>query len=238
VTRTVRAHQSGDMELSDRDGAVVRWVGGFSQLSGSHIRELAFHDRSQTPLDRALKRLVKAKYLARVGRRSSGDRAGSGAYVYQLGPRGWSYVHRKGSYWPYRAISHHALKVADVYLDVAKADRAGVLQVLRYALEWPVGNARADLVLEIGVEATRKVRNYFVEVDLATERPRRIEEKCVAYYRAFTSSTAAVFPYVLFVVPDEYRRQEIHRVIARQPAEAQALFKVCLFSDVIEEVTS
>lgn len=78
------------MELSPRDLALVQLVARFSQLAAPHLGEVIFGERSCTPLDRALARLVRHNYLRRVGRRSTEDRPGSGGYVYELGKIGWA----------------------------------------------------------------------------------------------------------------------------------------------------
>ncbi len=62
------------MELSPRDLALVQLVARFSQLAAPHVGEVVFGERSCTPLDRALARLVRHSYLRRIGRRSTEDR--------------------------------------------------------------------------------------------------------------------------------------------------------------------
>jgi hypothetical protein len=76
------------LQLTTRDLEIVRLVEQFSQLSSAHMSELFFADRSHSVPDRVLCRLVRLGYLARVGRRNSGDQGGASAYVYQLGRYG------------------------------------------------------------------------------------------------------------------------------------------------------
>ncbi|MGQ0719503.1 MAG: replication-relaxation family protein, partial [Pseudonocardiales bacterium] len=106
------------MELSPRDLALVQLVARFSQLAAPHLGEVIFGERSCTPLDRALARLVRHDYLRRVGRRSTDDRPGSGGYVYELGKAGWAAAGKPQRYRRKYGISNHTLKVADVYVEL------------------------------------------------------------------------------------------------------------------------
>jgi hypothetical protein len=68
----------------------------------------------------------------------------------------------------------------------------------------------------------------WLEVDRGTEHLDKIQEKCERYWKAFTSGQwEGVYPYVLFVVPDERRADAIQRVFRAGPAEARQLFSVC-----------
>jgi hypothetical protein len=205
-------------------------------MSTSQIRAVVFHQLSQTPLDRALSRLVRGRYLLRVGRRASSAKGGVGSLVYQLGPKGWAMLQKPGRYWPFRAVNEHILRAADVYVALLAAERENRLKVLSFELEKIVGDARADIWLELGMIAQRLRATYCIEVDLGTERPSRIVEKCAAYYRAFTSSTADTFPYIVFVVPDEWRQAEITKIIEGLKDEERALFRVCLLDELIPEL--
>jgi len=222
--------------LSPRDAMVVRQVGRLGQMSTAHLRAALFHGVTQTPLDRSLSRLVRARYLLPVGRRVSSAKGGAGSVVYQLGPRGWVMLEKPGRYWPYRSVNEHSLRAADVYVALLAAEREGHLKVLSFELEKPVGDARADVWLELGLVARRVRVPYCLEIDLGTERPSRIAEKCAAYWRAYDTSTAETFPYIVFVVPDEWRRSEITRLIEKFDDKRRALYRVCLFDELVPEL--
>ncbi|WP_369029001.1 replication-relaxation family protein [Streptomyces adonidis] len=216
------------MELSDRDMEVVRAVGRFYQLATSHVAALLFPDTTGTPVDRTLARLVRLEALNRIGRRATGPQGGAGAYVYQLGPRGWWLLGREGRYRPYRAINHHMLKVADVYVDLLAAEKGGGIKILHAELEQPIGNARPDLTVELGFVEQRQKMSYAIEVDLGSEKPRIIAGKCAAYIEAFRRGLRDPFPYVLFLVPDEWRKSEVSRVLGRL-TEGREVFSVRSF---------
>jgi hypothetical protein len=83
--------------------------------------------------------------------------------------------------------------------------------------------------------------SWFVEIDRATESPRRIADKC-RRYRAYELADLeyrryGVFPGVVFIVPDEHRARVIQQVIASQPPEARGLFWVAIKTDAIRTLT-
>lgn len=218
------------MNLAARDLTVVQLVGRFSQLTSTHVGEVLFAEVTDTPLDRALKRLVQHGYLRRLGRRST-DSAGSGGYVYELGRVGWAELGKPEGYRRKYGISNHALKVADIYVEFVRAHRAGDVELIHWELEKPYGDARADLVVYLGRDGKRL--DYCLEIDLGTERPHIIRRKLDYYWKAAPSD--GNFPYVAFLVPDSYRKYEIERVIGRLE-EGRELFSVHLFESAVAEL--
>jgi hypothetical protein len=220
--------------LSPRDVLVVELVGQFRLVSAEQIRELLFSEqRSKTPMDRALKRLTDAGYLTRIGRMVGGFGGGSGQYVYQLGRVGWRYLGKGGGYRPLRVIDQHTLMIAECFVILKRLERSGGLTVIRYDAD-PVSRQTVgdilltpDAYVEIGVAATRQKFIFWLEIDRDTENAETIRGKCVRYWRAFQSWDGEVFPYIVFVVPDDARRRELERIIAGGPDEAQKIFQVC-----------
>lgn len=219
--------------LSSRDVQVVELVGRFRLLAAEQIRDILFSEQaSKTPLDRALKRLTDAEYLARLGRMVGGFGGGSGQYVYQLGRAGWRQLGKGGGYRPLRVIDHHALQIAECFVLLKASERGGELSVISYAADPASRQTVAGILLtpdayaELGVPATRQKFMFWLEIDRDTENAEIIRGKCVRYWRAYQAWPGDVFPYVVFVVPDELRRRELERVIAGGPDDAQALFRV------------
>jgi Replication-relaxation len=223
------------MELSGRDIAVLRLANQYKQIAPSHLAAAVFADVSATPLDRCLHRLVEHQYLVRIGRRASSFKGGAGGFVYQLGPRGWWYLKRPGQYFK-RAVSEHALKVADAFVELLEGRAAGKLDILHLATEYPVGDAVADMYVELGVYNPRRKLSFFLEIDLGTERVKRIEAKLDAYLKAYRASELEIFPYIVFVVPDDWREHEINRIIKNHAGKE--LFSVCLFGKTVDKLLS
>ncbi|MEV6422620.1 replication-relaxation family protein [Streptomyces sp. NPDC051662] len=219
------------MQLTTRDLEIVRLVEQFSQLSSVHISELVFADRSHSVPDRVLARLVRLSYLARVGRRNSGDQGGAGAYVYQLGRYGRVLLDIESR--PSANVSNHALLVADSYVSLRQAERASVLTVKRWDVELSVPPVRADLFVSLDFPGQRRSGSYFLEADLATERPQRIVEKLEGYWQAAGASEDEYFPYVVFVVVHPGRRQELARIAKRLPEERQEMVRIFMLGELI-----
>ncbi len=222
--------------MHERDRAIVLAVGRFGQLASAHVQSLFFTDNaSQTPHRRSLARLTESKYLARIERRmAGGSGAGSGQYVYQLGPKGWDLCRRDGRYFPHRAVNHHSLAVADAFVSLHMAEQAGKLTIERYDVEDDahriIAHTRLTPDLFVRVRPIGgKPLSLWVEVDLGTERQRQIADKLARYYNAYTHATTddiPAFPRVLFLVPDAFRQEQIADWVGRQPEESQRLFRV------------
>lgn len=231
--RSVTAWGSGPI-LSPRDVAVLELVGLFRLVGAEQIRAVLFFDlASKTPLDRALKRLTDAGYLGRIGRMVGGFGGGSGQYVYQLGRAGWRYLGRGGGYRPLRVIDHHTLTIAECFVMLKRLERSGQFTVIRYDAD-PVSRRTVgeilltpDAFVEVGVPATRQKYALWLEIDRDTENADVIRGKLSRYWHAYQAWDGDVFPYVVFVAPDESRRRELDRVIAGGPDEARAIFQVC-----------
>lgn len=220
------------MELLERDYEVIKLVDTFTQLASTQIAELLFADRSHSVPDKVLGRLVRNGYLARVGRRTSGIKGGAGAFVFKLGRYGRALLDVDGYQSP--TVNNHALMVADVYVELRRAEKLGVLRLTDWAVETPVPpSVRADLAVSLDFPQQSRSSRYFLEIDLGTERPARITEKIAGYWRAVEANTADWFPYVVFVVRQQARKNELARVFGRLPEERQEMVRVCLFPELV-----
>lgn len=225
--------------LSAREQTVVEAVAQLGQLTARQIGTLAFAGlKSATPMKRTLKRLTDRGVLARLRLRIvGGDGGGSSTYVYQLGRQGGRLLRLQRDYPRYTAVDDHMLDTSECFVQLKRLEHAGVLSVLDYRGEEAAYREVAgikltpDLYVQLGFAASGVQLFRWLEVDRATERAPQIAEKCGRYWRAYDQWDervhGAVFPRVLFVVPDEKRQREIERVIAKQLIEARPIFQVC-----------
>jgi hypothetical protein len=220
------------MTISDRDRQLIRLADYFSQLSTSQFLALAFAEsQSRTSCDRALKRLVDDRYLAKVEKRRSvgGARGGSGEYVYQLGPAGWVICKREGRY-NRKAVDYHALAIVDVYARLIEAQRGGAFLLDGFTPEPEChmtvdGNElRPDLPIELS-RPTGAHLSAWLEIDLGTERQARLSEKMTRYAKAYRSGKVDPFPRVVFVAHDDERAREIGWMVSKLPDDEAVLFK-------------
>ena len=230
---------SGTQQLSARDRTVIEYVAQFRQLTPRHLHTFVFGElASQTPCDRTLKRLVDGKYLMRLHRLVGGTQGGSAQYVYQLGRQGWRLLGRAGEYWAPRAVNLHALAIADCLVKLKIAEKAGALEVASFITE-PACHVNVggllltpDAFVELKLGDGRGHLISWLEVDRGTEHLGTIQEKCERYWKASISGQwDGVFPFVLFVVPDEHRKRVIDRVVQAGPTGAKGLFAVGRFAD-------
>ncbi|MFC8080351.1 replication-relaxation family protein [Streptomyces sp. NPDC057307] len=220
------------MELTYRDYEILKLVGTFGQLASTHLKELVFADRSHTIPDTVLKRLKHHGYLSVVGRRASGDKGGAGAYTYKLGRYGRSLLTVNRTASP--NVNDHALMVADTYLELKRAENAGILKVRDWEVERSVPPlVRADLFVAVEYPQQGRIGQYFLEIDRQSEAPKRIREKVAGYWRAVESSTADYFPFVVFVVKNEARKRELERLFKQLPGDQQEMVRVYLLNELI-----
>lgn len=240
-TPAVESVELNSMRLLARDQQVLTWVDRFGQLTTSQIRALVFFEnRSATPCEVALKRLVKAELLEHVAQRHPGGRLGGSAVnVFQLGREGWRLFYegrRKFS----RVIKAHSLSMADAFIAAKTAEREGWLDIFSYAIESDAwlnvagADIRPDLFLELGLPETQEGRVLWIEVDLGSEREKQIVDKLERYtfaYRNAADLPLESFPSVLFLAPDAERVQDIRQYVKRferRQSVPDGLFSVAL----------
>lgn len=223
------------MELTTRDYDVLRLTQTFSQVASTHITELLFADVSHSVPDKVLGRLVRLSYLSRVGRRATSAKGGAGAFVYQLGRAGRLLLDVEGRLSP--NVNNHALMMADVYLELRRAEKTGILSVMVWEVERRVPpSVRADLYVSLDFPQQGRSSAFFLEIDLSTEQPARIREKVAGYWRAVEASSEEFFPYVVFVVRHQVRRNELARIFRRLPEEQRDMLRVYLIGELIPEL--
>jgi hypothetical protein len=237
-------------ELSPTAHAIISTMATVRIATGKQIERLHFTNGTNISRVRmrniTLGRLTDLGVLARWRKPSSGFGGGSEPYFYALDRTGQMIaMPDKPNYWrePYPGASFlaHRLAVTELYVLCHEAIERGF--TLRTFEPEPLcwrqlpGYGRrtirpdAHLVLYNG----RYKYYWFIEVDMSTERMERIKEKLDLYYRYWASGKEQVkhnvFPGVLFLVPDQERKERIEAMIRRQSSHAQRLFRVKLQED-------
>jgi len=200
-----------------------------------------------------LRRMTDLGVLVRWRRPNGGPGGGSEVFCYALDRPGQLIARpdsaRRSKHWlyPYPDVTYlpHRLAVTEVYVLAHEAAAHG-FTLKKYESEpicWrrlPMHTARTvrpDAYLSLA--DARYVYHWFIEVDMGTEWPKRINEKLKIYYRYYQSGyeqydLKGVFPKVLFLVPDLARKQQIEAVIHQQAHDARRLFRVELQSGAYE----
>lgn len=237
-------------ELSERDRAVLAWVHRLRYMTGFQIGELLFHSPNATAATNArkarstLQRLTELGLLTRLVRRIGGERAGSGSWVYLTSRTGQRLIEsaagepRKRRREPSRDFLYHTLAISQLVVDICVAERAGRFEVgemqpepaswRRTSVHARTPNLRADLFVSLATEEYDL--HWFVEVDLGTEPPGRLLDKCRLYetYRQtrVEQDRLGRFPRVLWVMNDSGRARRLRADIDRTGGLLPAMFLV------------
>jgi hypothetical protein len=242
--------------LGERDLAVLRTLHRVRLLRGDQVRRL--HVAEGSPLTQSrrtrnlLHRLHQLDLVVRSARVVGGVRAGSNGHIYGLSGLGQAVLdaggtvgRRRRRIWDTKPFfQDHVLAVAELYVGLVEASRTNQCELLDFDSEpacWRrfTGSSsetvtlKPDAYVRLGVGEYE--RSAFVEVDMASESLATIQRKCrtfIAYWRTGREQQQeGVFPLVLWLVPNQQRRQRITDVIVRLTAETRALFAVALHHD-------
>jgi hypothetical protein len=248
--------------LSDRDRAVLRSVRRFGFLRSHHLEQMHFTDHSTSEAAaricrRTLQRLQTAGLLDTLQRRIGGLRAGSASSIWRLTAAGHRLLRQREADAPrprrkepsLRFLAHR-LTVADCYCRLLAAERAGLVELLSAEPEpasWRpfTGRHGAREVLKPDLAAVTATPDYedhwFIEADLGTESLPTVLRQCQQYERYRLSGDEqqahGLFPRVIWLVPDERRRDRVRTGIDRAKDLDSDLFVVALYSD-LEQVMS
>jgi hypothetical protein len=232
--------------LTERDLGIVYTLGQHRYLSSTQIAALHFaghetEDAGARVCRRVLARLNRLGIVSRLERRIGGVRAGSAAYVYELGAVGGRLLGdvRHRLHEPSKIFLDHMLAVGDVHVALVKAERRGEIELIEIEIEhasWrrfigPGGASeklRPDLYV---VTASGDFEHcWFIEVDLASESLTTIVRKCRQYaaYRqtGIEQHRSGTFPIVVWSVPSAKRQEQITRAIAAAKRLPEELFRV------------
>lgn len=249
------ARKARPVELTARELVVVSQVAELRLMSGRQIEAVHFPAEESVSGEsaarhcrRVLAGLVRRDVLVRLDRRIGGVRAGSHSYVYGLGHVGHELLEREGArprrYEPSEAFVLHQLAVSQLVVDLLLATREGRGELLRVEGEprcWRSVPAfgrvilRPDLLLEIGVGEFEY--RWFVELDRGTHHRPAVVRKArlyESYYRSgVEQSNGAVFPRVIWIVPNA-RRQKLLEDTIKSAGVTEGLMLVVTADETVE----
>ena len=247
-------------KLNGRDLDILRALHKYRYLTTHHLRRMYFKDSisglaALRACNRILAKLCRYGLVAHLKRRIGGVRAGSGAFVWLLAPAGARLLDiaeprseaspRKRRFEPSFAFLEHTLAVAETAVRLDEMEEAGKLKVLAAANEpdcWRgySGAGGEPKTLKPDMFAVTAIGeytdNWFLEIDLATEALSTVLKKClqyISYYKTgLEQQKYGVFPYVVWIVPDEKRRDTVTGRIEELPHRKAQLFVVILMDEL------
>jgi hypothetical protein len=182
---------------------------------------------------KTLRRLTSLSVLSRFPRQQGGKGGGSTDYYYGLGRVGQRLSARAlPRYLATRQLGklnvNHFLAVTELYVQSFEAQRLGRLSIERFETEptcWRTlpgyGRTRLKPDCYLTIRAHSQSVSTFIEMDMATEPPNRIQEKLAVYTRYWASGREqadhGAFPLILFLVPDAERQAQIQEILNHQP---------------------
>ena len=228
--------------LTERDREILRTLKETRCLFTYHIRRLFFiglkHTGSATRMtQRTMKRLKEHGLVdVMMDRRIGGVRAGSSSFIWYLTEQGHRLLELDQKYddgrkkrsrftEPADSTLSHRMAVNECYVKLIEMERQGLLKVTEVSFEpdnwrsFQYKDQAEILKPDLLIATSHHNYNYrfFIEMDLSTESIDTIIKKCIRYHRYLKSgieqATSKVFPFVLFIVKDERRRQKMEAAI-------------------------
>lgn len=256
VTRRVTAAYAAQLaeQLSLRDVLILTDLANLRCLTGIQLERLHFSDLAAPNRNRArnrvLARLTRLQAVATLTRRIGGVRKGSDGLVYALDTAGQRVVRLRGDgdessvrrpWTPGLLFLAHTLAVAELYVQLREAERAGQLELVDFLAEpasWhrtaSLGTLKPDAyVLLASIEHEDA---WWLEVDQDTESPATVRRKLSLYLlaaQAGVSGPHQILPRVLVTVPTPRRLDVVRKLVTDLGPPASTLIAVRLFAEAI-----
>ena len=236
--------------LSDRDREILAAAQRYlltGQIQRMYFAESTTPTAAHRAATRALRRLKELGLLDHLARRIGGVRAGSGGLVWHLTHAGERLLYLENhTLTPTKRFSEpspyflaHTLAVADIAVqltELCRGQRALKLTTLQPEPEcWrtfseygAIQSLKPDL-FAITVSGQYEDR-WFIEVDLDTESPNKIIDKCERYHKYYRSGLeqqeSGVFPLTVWIVPSAERKEKLITHIRKAFDKQPRLFAV------------
>ena len=243
--------------LSERDKAVLRSIQKCKYIKTNQLGQLHFADSPTATatlraVTRTLAKLHSMGLVQPLQRRIGGVRAGSTSYVWTLKMAGAELLRlceeqpvkkpkpRKRVVEPTYIFLKHTLAISELYTYLRT--KTNLIKTEFEPNCWRsytnfyggVSIIKPDLYAITAADGYEN--HWFFEVDLNTEAPIRIMRKCEHYGNYYLTGAEqnknGVFPKVVWVVPDEKRKQSLIQHIRDNLSEYADLFVVIVFEEL------
>lgn len=224
-----------EARLGERDRQILIAIQRYRYLLTGQIERLYFTDAS-TPTaalraaSRNLKKLCQLGLVDHLARRIGGVRAGSGGLVWHLTHAGERLLYLRDNtltptkrfFEPSPYFLAHMLAVAEIAVELTELcrERQGVKLSLiqaepecwRTYSEYGTVLALKPDLFAVTISGQYEDR-WFIEVDLDTESPAKVINKCERYHKYYRSGLeqqeAEVFPLTVWIVPTAARKEKL-----------------------------
>ena len=246
-----------EMRLGERDRQVLLALQRHRYLMSSQVQRLVFTDASSSSAglraaSRCLKKLREMGLIDSLARRIGGVRAGSGSlvcYLTHAGERLLRLHDRTAApcrrfFEPSPYFLSHTLAVAEVSIQLQEICGKEKMELPSIQLEPECWRAYSEHGTQVALKPDLYAvtvsgefeDRWFFEVDLDTESPAKIIEKCQKYHRYYRSGLeqkeSGVFPLTVWIVPGETRKQHLLAHIRAAFEKQPRLFAVITDSEL------
>jgi hypothetical protein len=243
--------------LSERDKAILRSVRACRYLSSVQIRRLHYagSKNAAAGLRGANWETSKLRGFGLIDvldYRVGGVRAGSKSYVWSLTEAGIKLLRLidkdatpcKYNFEPSKNFMNHTLEVSEVYVQLTEICRRRQLELVKTEMEpscWrpyvneygKCGTMKPDMYAVTGDNQYED--HWFIEVDMNTESPSVVVEKCRRYTlyceRGIEQKNNGIFPLVVWIAYSENRRAKLQQYITESheiPEHRKNIFTVIM----------
>lgn len=252
--------QELDGRLGERDRELLGAVQKYRYLMTGQIQRLLFTDAANPSAglraaSRSLRKLSGFGLVGSLSRRIGGVRAGSSSLIWYLTHAGERLLrlHDERAYpvrrhfEPSAYFLAHTLAVAETAIQMIEICRKHEPEILSLQLEPECWRAYSSAGVSCSLKpdlyaATMSEKyedRYFIEVDLDTESPAKIIEKCQkyhAYYRSgLEQEESEMFPLTVWIVPSPARKEKLIQHLKAAFDKQAKLFAV-IASDELEHL--
>jgi hypothetical protein len=237
-----------DSTLNDKDKKVLTSIRKCRYITTKHVQRLLFTD-AITPsvgiraANRNLNRLKRLELIDTLSRRVGGVRAGSGSLIWHLTGIGERLLRLNSSralplkrfFEPSPHFLAHTLAVTECFVQLTEICIAPDLELVTAHIEpdcWrPYSYKGKHVTLKPDLFAITICGEYedrwFIEIDLHTEAPITVLEKCKRYFQYYRSGMEQkeheIFPLTVWIVPNKARKESL---ISHIKAEFHKLPKI------------
>jgi len=236
MPKRISRQQLEEMEsaLSDRDKSILNSILEYRYLTTDQLRRLFFTNHASCSAalkatSRGLNKLKGLGLIRNTDRRIGGIRSGSGSYIWQLETAGHHLLRLNGSktrphpkrFEPSLYFLVHMLTVAECYIrfhEICGKRGLKLTAIQNEPENWRQYNSGGKIVilkpdLFVITMCDDYEDRWFFEIDMDTESPIRIIEKCQRYHDYYRSNLEqkqhGVFPMVVWIVPDAERKETV-----------------------------
>jgi len=246
--------------LKERDKTILATVRKCRYLTTGQVQRLHFTDAATATAairsaNRNLDKLRGFGLVNALSRRIGGVRAGSTSLIWYLTDAGERMLRlenydarpRKRFFEPSPYFLAHTLAVSECYVQLFELCNGGDLKLVEAKIEpscWRPHNYKGAITTLkpdlFAVTSSGKYEDrYFFEIDLNTETPAVILEKCHRYHRYYQSGLEqkqyGVFPLTVWIVPDTARKDSFTAHIRAEFQKLPRLF-IVITPDELEKL--